>query len=253
MNTTLFIAQDHDSSARHLRQAIQKIERATILSTGLVLWHTYGLRSMVRYLAGLTLTLAAQRICLSAMIRKTGAQKASQADVLTLSRAATGAVLAGLVISGIRDRTGIAGRLSWSMILVAATICDWLDGPLARHVGATQFGSVLDIEADSWLTLWSAVSAVTWGDLPHWCLLAPILRYLDPLIDLRRGKLPHGGGPWWSRVTGTAQMLLFLTALAPIDKQWRRQVLAAATLPVSVGQGITIIILLARKIGENDQ
>lgn len=251
MNTTLFIAQGGGSSAGHLRQSIQKIELATILSTGLVLWRTYELRSLVRYLAGITLALLAQRICLSAMIRKTGAQKASLADVLTLSRAATGAVLAGLVVSDIRDRTGIAGRLSWSMILLAATVCDWLDGPLARYVGATQFGSVLDIEADSWLTLWSAVSAVTWGDLPHWCLLPPILRYLDPLIDLRKGKLPHGGGPWWSRVTGTAQMLLFLTALAPTNRRWRRQVLAIAALPVSIGQGITILVLLVRKIQEN--
>ena len=186
-------------------------------------------------------------------MRKTGTQKASLADVLTLSRAATGAVLAGLVASGIRDRTGMAGRLSWSLVLVTATVCDWLDGPLARHVGATPLGSVLDIEADSWLTLWSAVSAATWGNLPYWCLLPPILRYLDPLLDLQRNKLPHGGGPWWSRLTGTAQMLLFLTALAPIDRRWRRQVLATAALPVSIGQGVALIVLLTRKIQENKE
>jgi len=127
--------------------------------------------------------------------RDTGEKQEWLADVLTLSRATTGAVLAGLVASGIRDRTGIAGRLSWSMLLLGVTALDWLDGPLARHAGATRLGSVLDIEADSWLTLWSAACATAWGDLPRWCLLPPILRYLDPLLDLRRGKLPRGGGP----------------------------------------------------------
>lgn len=120
-----------------------------------------------------TLALKAQHLCLSALLRKTGDQEASLADMLTLSRATTGAVLAGLVASRIRDRTGAAGRLRWLMIMLAATLCDWLDGPIARHVGTTQLGGVLDIEADSWLTLWSAVSATRWGDLPFWCLLPP--------------------------------------------------------------------------------
>ncbi len=248
MDATSFATRSCVSSVGSLIHTAQKIELATIVSTGLVLWRTYGLRLAFRYLAGLILALAVQRVCLSAMMRKTGAQDASLADVLTLSRATTGAVLAGLVVSGIRDRVGRAGRLSWWMILLGATICDWLDGPLARRVGATQLGSALDIEADSWLTLWSAASAVAWGDLPRWCLLPPILRYLDPLFDLRRGKLPHGGGPWWSRMTGTAQMLLFLTALAPVNRRWRQRTLSLAALPVSGGQCITIVVLLARKM-----
>jgi phosphatidylglycerophosphate synthase len=251
MDTTPFVAQHSASSAATLRQTAQKIELATVVSTGIVIWRTYGLRSTVRYLAGLTLALTAQRTFLSAMMRKTGAQQASLADVLTLSRAATGAVLAGLVASGIRDRTGMAGRLSWSMLLLGVTALDWLDGPLARHAGATRLGSVLDIEADSWLTLWSAACATAWGDLPRWCLLPPILRYLDPLLDLRRGKLPRGGGPWWSRLTGTGQMVLFLTALAPVDGRWRKQALAVAALPVSGGQSVAVIVLLARKRQEN--
>jgi phosphatidylglycerophosphate synthase len=251
MKMTLFVARDRTSPAGNLRQVAQKIERVTVLSTGLILWRTYGLRSTLRYLAGLTLALRVQRIGLSAMIQKTGAQEASLADILTLSRAATGAVLAGLGVSEIRDRTGVAGRLSWSMILLAATLCDWLDGPLARRAGVTRLGSILDIEADSWLTLWSAVGAVAWGDLPRWCLLPPLLRYLDPLLDLLQGKLPHGGGPWWSRLTGTIQMVLFLTALAPINGRWREKVLAVAAFPVSGAQCITIIVLLAQKMLEN--
>ncbi len=106
----------------------------------------------------------------------------------------------------------------------------------------------MDIEFDSWLTLWSGVCAVAWGDAPGWCLLPPILRYLDPLLDIRRGELSHGGGPWWSRVTGTLQMVLFLTALAPIKGQWRKRVVYIAALFVSAGQGASILALLRAKM-----
>src|SRR5216683_1519720 len=221
MDKIPFVAQRSTSSAGDLGRVMQKIELATAVSTAIVIGRIYGLRATIRYLAGLT---------------------------LTLSRAAIGAVLAGLVASGIRDRTGMAGRLSWSMILLGATGLDWLDGPLARRAGATRLGGALDIEADSWVTLWSAASAVAWGDLPRWCLLPPILRYLDPLVDLYRGKLPKGGGPWWSRLTGTSQMVLFLTALAPLNGQWRKQALAVVTFPVSGTQGAAIVVLLAKKI-----
>src|SRR5260370_11036230 len=129
---------------------------------------------MICFLAGLTLALTAQHSFLSAMMRKTGAQQASLADVLTLSRAAIGAVLAGLVASGIRDRTGMTGRLSWSMILLGATVLDWLDGPLGRRPGATRVGGALDIEADSSVTLVSATSAVALGDLSRSVSLPPL-------------------------------------------------------------------------------
>lgn len=248
MNSEMLFDQNKASYKRSLRQIAQRIELVTIASTGIFIWRTYGLRSTSRYLVGLILALTAQRLFLSAMVRKTRTNQASLADVLTLCRASAGSALAGLVASGIRDRAGKAGRMSWSMILLGATVSDWLDGPLARRVGATQLGSVLDIEADSWLTLWSAATAVAWGDLPGLCLLPPMLRYLDPLVDLRRGKLPQGGGPWWSRLTGSGQMVLFLTALAPIDWRWRKRTLFLAALPVSGGQGLVILVLLAKKI-----
>jgi phosphatidylglycerophosphate synthase len=231
-----------------IKQTEQKIELATVASTGIFILCNYGLRSTFRYLVGLILALTAQRMYLSAMVRKTGARQVSLADVLTLCRASAGSVMAGLVTSGIRDRTGRAGQMSWSMILLGATASDWLDGPLARRVGASRLGSVLDIEADSWLTLWSAASAVAWGDLSRLCLLPPMLRYLDPLMDLRRGKLPQGGGPWWSRLTGSSQMVLFLTALSPFGWRWRKRTIDIAALPASGGQSIAIIVLLARKI-----
>ncbi|MBA2394511.1 MAG: hypothetical protein H0V70_17415 [Ktedonobacteraceae bacterium] len=48
-------------------------------------------------------------------------------------------------------------------------------------------------------------------------------------------------------------MLLFLTALAPIKKRWRQQILAVAALPVSCSQGITIIVLLSDKLTNREK
>ena len=92
-----------------LSLAVRLIELLVAVPTTLVIGRTYGLRSTIRYVSGLTLAMAAQRTFISAMIRKIGPEQSSLADVLTISRAATGAVLTGLVTSGIRDRKGIAG------------------------------------------------------------------------------------------------------------------------------------------------
>ena len=105
--------------------------------------------------------------------------------------------MVGVVVSGVRDRTGPAGWVAVLATLCGATLSDWLDGPLARHYGPTRLGAVLDIEADSWLTMWAAAAAVAWGELPHWCLLAPLLHYAHAARALWRGTLPRGGGPWW--------------------------------------------------------
>lgn len=233
--------------------AVRTMELVTAFSTGLAIWRVYGMIATMRYLAGLSLAMKAQRVFLATMIHKIGPEQVSLADMMTLSRAVTGAILAGLVASGIRDRTGLAGKLSWSLILLEATAIDWLDGPLARLIGSSQLGGVMDIESDSWLTLWTAICAAEWADLPYWCLLPPIIRYLDPILDLSRGKLPRGGGPWWSRLTGTSQMMLFLAALAPLKGQWHERVMRVVrmvVLPVSVGQGIAIVVLLGRKFRE---
>ena len=133
-------------SKGNLKYSVRLIELITVVPTTLTIWRTYGLGSTLRYLAGLITALIVQRVFLSAMIRKIGPEQSSLADTLTLSRAATGAVLAGLVASGIRDRNGTAGWIGWLMPLFGVT--DWLDGPLARRAGPTYLRGVLDIEAE---------------------------------------------------------------------------------------------------------
>src|SRR6266700_2182827 len=238
-------------SKEKLIYSVRLIDLLVAVPTTLVIWRAYGLTKAIRYLVGLTIALAIQRAFISAMIRKIGPEQSTLADLLTISRAATGAVLAGLVTSGVRDRKGIAGWIGLLLPLLGATTTDWLDGPLARYAGTTRVGGVLDIEADSWLTLWAAAGAIIWGDLPAWSILPPVVRYLDPLHTLIHGKLPQGGGPWWCRVTGTSQMGLFFVALTPIDFQKRKQLLTAVALPVSSAQCAAILVLLIKKLREH--
>lgn len=186
----------------------------------------YGGFSAIAYMIGLTLALMVERVFIGAMRARIGPERATLADTLTLVRAAVAALLAGLVVSGVRDHTGLAGWLVFGTALLAATALDWLDGPLARRLGPTRLGAVLDIEADSWLTLWCAAAAAAWGGLPWIVLLPPLAHYLHPALALRRGALPSGGGPWWARLVGVAQMALLLAALLPLAGGWR------AALPV---------------------
>jgi phosphatidylglycerophosphate synthase len=233
-----------------LTYSIRLINLLVALPSILIIWRTYGLTKAIRYVVGLTLTLVTQHAFISAMIHIIGTEQSSLADALTLSRGANGAVLAGLVTSGIHQRKGIAGWIGWLMPLLGVT--DWLDGSLARRAGPTRLGGVLDIEADSWLTLWSAAGAVAWGELPGWCLLPPIIHYLEPLLALLQGKLPQGGGPWWYRLAGANQMGLLIVALAPFDWRQRKQFLIAASLPITIGQCAAIFIRLAMTL-KNDQ
>jgi phosphatidylglycerophosphate synthase len=197
---------------------------------------------------GLLAALLAQQVFLWLMQRKIGPEASTVADVLTLARAATGSVLAGLVVADIEDRSGVGGWIAWSLSVLSATLGDWLDGPLARCRGPTRLGQVLDIEADSWLTLWSAAGAIVWGGLPWWCLLAPLLHYAHPIVALWRGDLPAGGDPWWGRVTGVAQMVLFIAALAPLAGPLRDQALRGAALPISGAQVLVMLTLLLQRI-----
>jgi phosphatidylglycerophosphate synthase len=215
-------------------------------SIGLSMW--YGPVATVRFLLGLSTVLGVEHIFIAAMIRRIGTEKHSLADAITLSRGVSTAALAGIVISGVSDRVGAAGWLAWLLVLYAATLSDWVDGPLARRAGPTLLGGVLDIEFDSWLTLWSGIAAVVWGGLPWLVLIPPLLRYVQPVLALRQGDLPAGGGPWWSRMTGVAQMALFILALTPIDWPQREAMLGVIAWPISLAQLVVMLVLLHPKL-----
>lgn len=205
----------------------------------------YGLgQRALWYLAALAAILSAQRLLILAAQHAIGPERSSPADLLTLARAAIGVALVALVAVHFTDRLSLVGALAWLSALAGVTLLDWLDGPLARRLGPTRLGGVLDVEADSWLTLACALAAVTWGGLPWWVLVPPLVRYVHPARALLGGALPSGGGPWWSRATGVAQMALLLAAQAPIAFTGRASLLAVVAIPVSAAQLATMIALL---------
>ena len=215
----------------------------------LMLARGYGQAASVRAAVAMLLVCVAQDGFVAWLRRRAGPEQPTLADALTFCRAAAAMALAGLVASGVRDRQGIAGWIGWVVMAPGATLCDWLDGPLARRLGPTRAGSTLDIEADSWITLWSAAASVAWGGLPWWVLVAPVIRYAHPALDVLAGGLPTGGGPWWGRVTGTAQMALFFAALAPIAGPQRDAVLQIAALPIALAQCGAMLVLLWQRLG----
>jgi phosphatidylglycerophosphate synthase len=221
-----------------------QVSALAVLLTPLV-WHDFGTLASLRFAALLAITgILLPRILVS-LRQRVGPEPNTIANALTLARLAVGCALAALVLSGAHDRLRAAAVFIWALVVIAATLGDWLDGPIARREGMTKFGGMLDIESDSWLTLWSALAAVTLGDLPWICLLAPLLRYLHPLLDLSAGKVPAGGGPWWSRVTGVAQMAMLISGFAPVEGALRDAVLGALIWPVSLAQVFTMLALLA--------
>ena len=218
------------------------VEQIFIVLTCIAMGRSYGWRRGLRYAAGVAIAYAIQQQTVLRLIRKTGVRGLSPVDRLTLSRATAGGVLAGLAFSGIRDREGAAGRLGWLMS-VWGMISDVLDGKLARRLGTSTLGNTLDIESDSWLTLWCALGAVAWGGLPRWSLLPPLVRYIHPMLDLRRGQLPVGGGPKWGRLTGIAQYLFFSFALAPVAGRTRDRIARFASPLISGAQLLSMLML----------
>lgn len=131
------------------------------------------------------------------------------ANLVTLSRACTASWLCGYATS---PRPGALRTATWMMLLWATTATDWLDGPLARRIGPTPFGAILDLEADSWLTLSAAIAAWRSRGLPVWCLIPPTLRYV---VRRQRGLSLPMATAGWQKTAGASQMVVLIGALAP--------------------------------------
>jgi phosphatidylglycerophosphate synthase len=170
-------------------------------------------------------------------------------DAMTLSRGFAAAVLVGLVASGVRQRSRLAGWIGWSSLIYGSIMCDWLDGPIARRLGKTsELGALLDLESDSWLTLAAASSATAWGGLPAYCLAAPLARYGLLLAALRR--IPYeqiyADEPAWARPLGIAQMALFTAAMAPFGGAGTRRAVRLAAPIVAPLQLLAMLLLYRR-------
>jgi phosphatidylglycerophosphate synthase len=164
----------------------------------------------MRPLCAAALSISAFGIFTTIAAKRQQAQRPvlTPANVLTLSRVGAAAWICGYAAAPRESRL----TATWLVLLCAATLTDWLDGPLARRSGATRLGAFLDLEADSWLTLWAAAAAWRSGALSATCLVAPVARYI---VRWRRGlSLPMATAAW-QRAAGSAQMAVLAGALAP--------------------------------------
>lgn len=214
----------------------------------LALWRRYGARSGVRFACGTAAAVVAQQSLVGMAAAQKGA-RLTAVDAMTLSRGFASAVLVGLLVSGVRRRSGLAGWLGWGSLVYGSIVCDWLDGPIARRLGKTSdLGALLDLESDSWLTLAAGSSAAAWGDLPTYSLAAPLARYALLMAALRRIPYPriYSDEPAWARPLGIAQMALFTAALAPFGGAATRLAVRLATPIVAPLQLMGMLLLYRR-------
>jgi len=163
----------------------------------------------------------------------------TRANLLTMSR-----VVGASLISGTAAAPGVGHRAAILALLWGGP-SDWLDGPLARRDGPTALGAWLDIEADSWLTLWAAMATYRTRVLPRISLLPPILRYAIPVLQAwRKSKRPRDRA--WQRAAAGLQTVTFLFALTPRGRLQRvaRAVAPFATIAQSVAMACTVRALL---------
>jgi phosphatidylglycerophosphate synthase len=203
---------------------------ASVPPTILVRRH-YGKREAARFAVGSGLAIMAQQALVGVAASRKKA-RLTAVDAITLSRGFAAALLVGLMVSDVRARTGLAGWLGWGSLIYGSILCDWLDGPIARRLGATsELGALLDLEGDSWLTLATASSAATWGGLPPYTVAPPLVRYALLVAAIRR--IPYeriyADEPAWVRPIGIAQMSLFTAALAPFGAAGTRVAVRLAT------------------------
>lgn len=212
---------------------------------------SYGGHAACRFAGAALGVVAAQQAVVAIVLRRRPNPRGlSLVDCITLSRATVSAVLLGLIASGVRDRRGPAGWLAWCSVVYGAIVCDWLDGPLARRTRTSEAGSVLDLEADSWLTLGTGTAATSWGELARVAAFPALLRYPLFFDVVRRTEYARAtaGDPPWARRMGIAQMALYLAALAPFGGRATKSVVRVIAPIETVAQSVGLVVLYRRKV-----
>jgi phosphatidylglycerophosphate synthase len=139
------------------------------------------------------------------------------ANVITLTRAAGVALLAGLIgLDG-------AGALAWPALLLALLmlLLDGVDGWLARrHNSASAFGARFDMETDSLFVLVLALLVWQFDKAPGWVILAGLWRYAFVVAGWLYPKLAAPMAPSRRRQTVCVIQVsaLLICLLPPLGK-----------------------------------
>jgi phosphatidylglycerophosphate synthase len=234
---------------------------AAAVPLALVVAAGHGRGAGLRFAAGATAVLAVQQLVAAALVaqrlRRGGPLRGLDAvDGLTLARSGAAGVLAGALASGERGRRALPAWMAWIFLLPSVTLLDWIDGPLARRRATDEVGMILDLESDSWVTLWTSLAAVAWGGLPRLGVGPGIARYALPIVAWRRGsyaRLADAGRSWWSRAAGIAQMTTLIVALAPFAGARSRALARGAAFVIAPAQLLALMSLLGGLLADQER
>lgn len=138
------------------------------------------------------------------------------ADVVTAARFA--AMVAVLVAAWIQveDHAGSSG-LAWGawILLAVAAGGDLLDGWIARRLGGSPGGALLDMETDQLMVTGMAILLWQVGGVGPWILAAPGIKHAAVLARVVHGRLPSGQGHGAARWICALVVTLLLAGLAP--------------------------------------
>lgn len=169
-------------------------------------------------------------------------------NILTMTRAAGIAVMAGLLV------VGSGAPPDWSLVLLAGGVLaiDALDGWAARRSGlSSAFGARFDVEADVAFAVVMAALAWQTGKVGPWFLALGALR---PTFLLARAAWPRLRGDlpdaMWRKSVAALQMTVQVLLLAPVIVPPVSQVIGAALFAaVVVSFAVDIRWLLTRPRG----
>jgi len=113
---------------------------------------------------------------------------------------------------------------------------DWIDGPIARRGGVASYGARFDLEADSVLTLGTAIAAARRAGA--YLLVAPLLRYA--VVAARDPRTYTAEELLSDRISGIAQMAVLVAALSP----WPLRALSLVASPVSAARCAALAALV---------
>ena len=124
-------------------------------------------------------------------------QPLKRADKLTLVRFGLTGIIGLLIALAPAHQLPAAGCAALAVGIISV-ILDGIDGKLARKDGPTEFGSILDIEGDTYFMVVAIVAAVTRLQAPMWAPLLVSCRFIYVFIRFipsRSRSLPR----WFRR------------------------------------------------------
>lgn len=231
-------AHDIDQRFRLWSIANSTVLLVLLILTGTAAGHPALLPAVLA--AGTTGTLA-----LLFWVRPTSAvdsrrQKLKRADWTTLIRFIITGSIALLMISAPAELLEAA---SYAVLVlgIISVVLDGIDGAYARRDGPTRFGSILDMEGDTYFMSVVITAAVTRLHAPFWAIFLVLCRFLFVLIRIRRAS--ESELPRWTRrpvqvngVFGTCAIGIWYMACIPRPA-------ASAILAAAVVLNVTMFLL----------